>query len=53
MATDWRQVFRDRPDLEPEGFDEAVLLAAERVEQRRLVKECRKPSRRGRSGELS
>lgn len=53
MATDWHAIFKRRPDLAPEGYEAAIKLAAARTEQRRLVKECRKATTRGRNGERS
>ena len=46
----WDRFFFDYPEMEPPGREEAVKRALQRTEERKLAKECRKPSRRGRSG---
>ena len=46
----WDRFFFDYPGMEPPGREEAIKRALQRSEERKLAKECRKPSRRGRSG---
>ena len=50
MATDWQKIFKQRPDLSPPGYDEAVEDALRSWQEKKERDECRKPSRRGRNG---
>ena len=46
----WDKLFLDDPSLDPPGREEAMKRALQRTEERKLAKECRKPSRRGSNG---
>ena len=46
MATDWQKIFKQRPDLSPPGYDEAVEDALRSWQEKKEREECRKPSRR-------
>lgn len=50
MATDWEEIFRQRPDLSPPGYEKAVKDALRSWQERQEREQCRKPSRRGRNG---
>ena len=50
MATDWEEIFRERPDLSPPGYEKAVKDALRSWQEKKEREECRKPSRRGSSG---
>lgn len=50
MATDWEEIFALRRDLSPPDYYAAVERAAQRIELKKLAKECRRPSsKRGRN----
>ena len=50
MATDWEEIFRERPDLSPPGYDKAVEDALRSWQEKKEREQCRKASRRGRNG---
>ena len=50
MATDWEEIFRQRPDLSPPGYETAVKDALRSWQEKQDREQCRKPSRRGSSG---
>ena len=52
MATDWEEIFKQRPELSPPGYDKAVEDALRSWEEKQQRQQCRKPSRRGRNGGL-
>ena len=49
MATDWEEIFRERPDLSPPGYDKAVEDALRSWQEKKEREQCRKPFRRGRN----
>ena len=50
MATDWEEIFRERPDLSPPGYEKAVEDALRSWQEKQDREQCRKASRRGSSG---
>ena len=49
MATDWEEIFKQRPDLSPPGYEKAVEDALHSWQEKKEREQCRKPSRRGRN----
>ena len=47
MATDWAEIFRQRPDLTPPGHDEAAKAHADAWQRKREQEQCKTPKGRG------
>ena len=47
MATNWAEIFKRRPDLDPPGHDEAARAAAAAWQRKKEQEQCQRPKGRG------